>query len=661
MITLFHTSLLLSFGLFILPKKWMYGATLLLQTLFIFSTSIWAVQAMMSVEALIIPLGISTWSGEIILSIDKLSAFFILIIDFICLAGIIYAGGYLQPYIEKKRSVIISLHLFSFIWLNAAMVMVTAIQDGLGFLLAWELMSLTSFILVIFEGQIETTLKTGINYLLQMHFGFALIMFGFLIVNEATGEMSFGALNSYFAQHSNTIVFLTFFAGFGIKAGFMPLHTWLPKAHPAAPSHVSGVMSGVMIKMGIYGILRVTSFLQGDLKLIGTIVLVVGIVSGLVGVILAIAQHDLKRLLAYHSVENIGIIGIGIGISILGLATHDETLAVLGMAGALLHCLNHALFKSLLFFSAGNIFYATHTVNMDQLGGIVNQSRLTSIAFLVGAIAISGIPPFNGFISEFLIYSGVAHNFTHAGFGMSLAGLAAFVSLVLIGGLCIYCFTKAFGLTFLGSRRSFKLEPFRPVPWIMIAPLAMLVTAILSIGFFPAFFLTPITGALSAFGNLNHDPGIVSQTNGAFKAIGFVNVGLVACIALVYLVRVWQQRGVTVITGPTWGCGYSAGDFRHQYTPTSYADSLIGLAGPAVIFNREYRDMGEAEVFPGSRTFHTHADDRLEHSTVTKIIGLLVRYLPLAGRAQTGFIHHYLIYPVLFMVTIALLTYLNFI
>ena len=661
MITLFQTSILLSFALFVVPKKLKYGFTCLLQTVLILSTSTWAGEALFGNEMLYIPLGISTWSGEIILSIDKLSAFFILLVNFICLMGIIYAGGYLKPSIEKKRSVIISLHLFSFLWLNVAMVMVTAMQDGLGFLLAWELMSLTSFILVIFEGQIESTLKTGINYLLQMHFGFALIMFGFLIVNDATGEMSFRAVGTYFMGHSNTTVFLIFFAGFGIKAGFIPLHTWLPKAHPAAPSHVSGVMSGVMIKIGIYGILRITSFLQSDLKFIGSIVLIVGIVSGLIGVILAITQHDLKRLLAYHSVENIGIIGMGIGLSILGLASHDQTLAVLGMAGALLHCLNHALFKSLLFFATGNIYYATHTVNMDHLGGIVNQSRLTSIAFLVGAVAISGIPPFNGFISEFLIYDGIAINFTHAGFGMSLAGLTAFVSLVLIGGLCIYCFTKAFGLTFLGTRRSFKPEPLRTIPWIMIAPLLIIVLVILSIGFFPAYYLGPISGALTSFSNLNQSAALMEGTKETLGAIGFTNFVLVACIMVVTLLRYQQQQQIIHSTGPTWGCGYSAGDFRHQYTPTSYADSLITLAKPAVIFQKEYKAIEESEIFPPSRSFHTHAGDRLEQSTVTRIIGLLVKYLPLAGQVQTGHMHHYLIYPIVFMIAIALLTYLNFI
>jgi len=659
MITLFHSSLLLSFALFAVPKRMKYGMALLLQILLIISTGSWGLQELTSHDALIIPLGISTWSGEIIMTIDKLSAFFILILDFVCLAGMLYAGGYLKSSIQKKRHVIVSLHFFSLLWLNAAMVMVTTMKDGLSFLLAWELMSLTSFILVIYEGQKETTLRTGINYLLQMHFGFALIMFGFLMVKDATGEMSFEALGPYFANHSNIMVFLTFFAGFGIKAGFIPLHTWLPKAHPAAPSHVSGIMSGVMIKMGIYGILRVTSYLSADLEVIGGIVLGVGALSGLVGVILAIVQHDLKRLLAYHSVENIGIIGIGIGMSILGMAANDQALAVLGMAGALLHCINHALFKSLLFFAAGNVYHATGTVNMDELGGIVRYTRATSIAFLVGAIAISGIPPFNGFISEFLIYNGILTNFTHATFVMSLAGLAGLTSLVVIGGLCVYCFSKAFGLTFLGSRRSAHPAKYHPVSLVMMAPLVLIGLAITLIGFFPALVISPLVGALSTFGNLDSHASALLSMGSALRFVGITNLIFTGVFGVVFGLRMRQQAKILRESGPTWGCGYSAGDYRHQYTPTSYADSLVEIVRPVIVYEKDYNKIGETEIFPEKRAFRTHASDRVEKSVVTKLIDLLVHYLPMVGRAQTGMINHYLLYPLVFMVIIVLLTHFN--
>ncbi len=657
----FQASLLLSFGLFLVPKRFKFAMTLILQVMLVGSTGLWAFEAFLSGEIVRIPLGVATWSGEITMTIDKLSAFFILLVNLVTLAGMWYAGGYLKPAIARKRSVIISLHFFSLLWLNASMVLVTAMGDGLSFLLAWELMSLTSFILVIFDGQRESTLRTGINYLLQMHFGFALIMFGFLVVNQATGEMSFAAMGTYFANHPNATVYLIFFAGFGIKAGFIPLHTWLPKAHPAAPSHVSGIMSGVMIKMGIYGILRVTSYVTADLWLIGGIVLAVGIISGVVGVVLAIMQHDLKRLLAYHSVENIGIIGIGIGLSVLGMANHDQTLAVLAMAGALLHCVNHALFKSLLFFATGNIHHATGTVNMDELGGLAKGLRNTSIAFLIGAIAISGIPPFNGFISEFLMYRGIVGDFTQAPFEMSLAGLAALMALVLIGGLCVFCFTKAFGLTFLGTRRSPNPPPIHPVTSSMLMPLALLGSAIAFIGFLPVFILETLLGALSVFSNLEEEAPVILGASGSFRTIGITNFLLFATVSATSAWRGWQQSKLERTVGPTWGCGYSAGDYRHQYTPTSYADSLVEVVQPVIHYKKDYTPMPEGEVFPKPRSFHSHAEDRVEQSVVAWLIGRLVTYLPMAGRAQTGMIHHYLIYPVVFMILIMLLTHFNYI
>ncbi len=312
MIILFKAALTLSLGIFIIPKAWKYSLGVVLHLMVLISSGAWALQALM-VGTQTIELGVTTWSGPIQLIIDPLSAYFMLIINLICFCGVLYAGGYLKPYMPKKRSVFISLHLFSFLWLHGSMLMVTAMRDGIAFLLAWELMSLFSFVLVIFEAQKESTLKTGINYLLQMHLGFALIMISFLIAGNDTGQLGFEGVARYFTEHKNAPLFLLFFAGFGIKAGFIPLHSWLPRAHPAAPSHVSGVMSGVMIKMGIYGIFRVLSLLQNDLMLIGIVVLIVGIISGLLGVIMAIMQHDLKKLLAYHSIENIGLIGIGIG------------------------------------------------------------------------------------------------------------------------------------------------------------------------------------------------------------------------------------------------------------------------------------------------------------------------------------------------------------
>lgn len=658
MITLiFKLSLLLSFGIFFVSKKWKYVWVIALQLMLMGASTTWAMDVLLH-GPLSIALGVNTWSGPIQLSIDSLSAFYILIINFISLCGLVYAGGYLKPYLTKKRAIIISIHLFSFLWLHGSMLLVASLQDGIAFLLAWELMSLFSFILVIFEAQKESTLKTGINYLLQMHLSFALIMIGFLVTANATGDLSFGGIGKYFTEYQNVGLFLLFFAGFGIKAGFIPLHTWLPRAHPAAPSHVSAVMSGVMIKMGVYGILRITSLLQNQFMTIGIIVLTVAIITGILGVIMAIMQHDLKKLLAYHSIENIGIIGIGLGMSLLGKAIGDPYLMMLGMAGALLHILNHALFKSLLFFTAGNVFYAMHTVNMDKLGGIVKNMRLTSMAFLIGALAISGIPPFNGFISEFLIYSGVLNHLTNSTFTISLLGIAAVISLVMIGGLCIYCFTKAFGLSFLGSRRSTSTHVIEEVPYTMILPAALIIIPIVAIGIVPSFFGK---GVLIIAEQIMHSPStmVADKIILSLNSIGYVNIALVAIVLIVVGIKAWQQLHVTIQTGPTWGCGYSAGDFRHQYTPTSYADSLKQLVEPVVDHTTHYTSFTESEIFPPDKKFHTESKDLIEERTILSWVYGIVRLLPKAGIAQTGLINHYLIYPMLFLIIIGLLTLLN--
>ncbi len=657
MIILFKFALLLTFGMFAIPKKQKYLLALALQVMLIVPSTAWAFEVLNN-DTLIIELGVNTWSGPIQLTIDALSAYFMLIINLICLCGMIYASGYLKPYLPKKRSVFISLHLFSFVWLHGAMLLVVSMRDGIAFLLAWELMSLFSFILVIFEAQKESTLKTGINYLLQMHLSFALIMLGFLIAANQTGDLSFEGVGKFFSQNPNTPLFLVFLAGFGIKAGFIPFHSWLPRAHPAAPSHVSGVMSGIMIKMGIYGVFRITSMIQSELMTIGIIVLAIGIVSGLLGVVMAIMQHDLKKLLAYHSIENIGIIGIGIGMGILGKASGDHYLMIFGFAGALLHNLNHALFKSLLFFTAGNIYYTTHHVNMDKLGGLAKGMRYTSYAFLIGALAISGIPPFNGFISEYLIYSGVINHLSNSIFIISVLSIACILSLVIIGGLCIYCFTKAFGLSFLGTRRQESYVAPNEVPTIMLLPAVIQVAFILAIGLMPAFFGAGVIGIVQKLLNEPVSDFTASAVQ-SLTVVGHANMLLIGLIVIIMLLRAWQQSNVKVAAGPTWGCGYTAGDFRHQYTPTSYADSLRELANPVIDYKKVYTSFPEKEIFPQPKEFHTVSKDLIEEKTVLSWVHLIVNHLPKAGIAQSGLINDYLIYPMLFLILVGLLIALN--
>ncbi|MGE5293249.1 MAG: proton-conducting transporter membrane subunit, partial [Solirubrobacterales bacterium] len=393
------------------------------------------------------------WSmpgGSLILGLDGLSAFFCLPILVISPLAALYGCEYLAH--EKKS---LGSVLFFCNVLIASMLLLVAARNGLLFLIIWEIMALSSFFLVVFDDEHAHVRDAGWTYLIATHIGTAALLAFFALLGRYAGSLDFETMAAAkLAPAMATVLFALAVIGFGSKAGFIPMHVWLPEAHPAAPSHVSALMSGVMIKTGIYGVLRTVTLLGTPHGSWGWTLVVIGLTSGLIGVVLALAQNDIKRLLAYCSVENIGVITLGLGIGVLGLAWHQNGLVVLGFGGGILHVLNHAVFKSLLFFGAGSIVHATGTRDMNLLGGLLKSMRWTGVAFLVACAAISGLPPFNGFVSEFLIYV--------AGFSAVRSGatetivLASLVTggLALIGGLAAACFTKAFGVIFLGEPRS---------------------------------------------------------------------------------------------------------------------------------------------------------------------------------------------------------------
>ncbi len=307
-------------------------------------------------------------TGEIPVRIDALSGWFMLIINLVFITGTLYGLFYMKTYKAQKNN--LTLHFISLILNHAALLSICAIQNSFAFLIAWEIMAISAFLLIILEHEKIATLRAGINYLIQAHFSIVFLMIGFMWVAHKTGSYDFSAITTYSASlpgPASLMLFGCFFVAFAIKAGFVPFHTWLPYAHPAAPAHVSGMMSGVIIKIGIFGILRMLLVVKTDYYTVGFIILTVSVISGLYGVMLAILQHNLKKLLAYHSIENIGIIGIGIGIGCIGLGSDNQVLVTLGFAGALLHTLNHALFKSLLFYAAGNVYQAAHTLGYREI------------------------------------------------------------------------------------------------------------------------------------------------------------------------------------------------------------------------------------------------------------------------------------------------------
>ncbi len=538
--------------------------------------------------------------------VDWLSAVFILITSVAAVSVTLYARDYLKAYEEKKSPAQISLHYFSLVLMYVSMVCVVVFRGGFAFLFSWELMTIASFLLLLFEAEKREVRRAVINYLILMHIGFVFLLTGFLIGGEGT-LTGFDALGGYFAANNPVPLFLIFLCGFGMKAGIFPLHIWLPEAHPAAPSHISAFMSGIMIKMGVYGILRVLTYLWSDYYTIGLILLGVGIITALWGIVFAASQNDLKKLLAYSSIENIGIIFIGIGAGVIGWGEGDNLLALLGMGGALLHVVNHSFFKPLLFMGAGSVYLRTHTRSLEDLGGLGKKMPVTAGLFLIGSVAICGLPSFNGFISEFLIYLGLIKS---VGSGTLVVWtMLAMAALALIGGLAVLVFTKAFGIGFLGVPRTRKAERATEVSNLMLAAQAIPLAGILLVGFVPVFFTKGLVQVISDTFHIYAPQALSGQysllTNMSYLTIA-MSVFLLLCLAL------WWWRGqlqsrASVSQGPTWGCGFTAPDARMQYTGESYSEGSDCLGHqrqlPQKPPERNHRQIGN---FRRSPRFHRH-------------------------------------------------------
>lgn len=661
-ITVFVTVLALSFGVFAVPRSVKYFYTLILIAIVVVLSTAWGFRAFSDTSRMVqLQIGCEQCARNFILQIDRLSAFFILVVNLTVLTGFLYARGYLEPYYKLKDPLRFSIHYLAYLWLYFSMLLVVSIRDGLSFLIVWEIMALSSFLLVIFDAEDRNVMKTGINYLIQMHVGMLVLLIAFIIIFKETDWMSFDALGAYFSRKPNLPVFLLFFVGFGIKAGFIPLHTWLPQAHPAAPSHVSGVMSGVMIKMGIYGILRVILELQNDLWAIGIILLIVSLVSGMLGVMMAIMQHDLKKLLAYHSIENIGIIGIGLGLGVIGLASGNYVLSLLGFTGGILHVLNHSLFKSLLFFNAGSVYLSTHTRNIEKMGGLMKRMPYTALLFLVGSLAICGLPPFNGFISEYLIYLGMFKSLSFTNLYQSFLVLGSILGLAAIGGLAIFCFTKAFGIVFLGEPRSEMAAGSHEMGKNMLIPQLIPVFFIVIIGLASWSFVRPLLemviqdfrlpGMETALGPASYNLSRISIISGIF----------VVMVTGLLLYRKFHFRNKKIEYGPTWGCGYTAPTSKLQYTATSYADNYARLARPFLAVRRNMQPIREDEIFPAKRHFESHSFDIFKKYLIDTPVNFFLEILKKLAIMQTGQIQHYILYLFVYILLLFLLTYFNLI
>lgn len=587
-------------------------------------------------------------TGQFHVAYDSLSAFFLLAVFLVAGLSAIYGAGYLRSYLGKQR---VAPALVFFNLLVVAMVGVVVARDAILFLIAWEGMTIASFFLVVFESQRDEVRRAGFTYLVASHLGAAFLFILFMLLRRSSGSYDFSdiAAAGSLSPGLASTCFLLALVGFGTKAGFFPFHIWLPDAHPAAPSHVSAVMSGVMIKMGIYGLLRVLMLLGPPQIAWGACLLFIGGISGVVGLLNALGQRDLKATLAYSSIENIGIIGLGLGIGLIASSQGYLALACLGYGGSLLHVLHHGLMKGLLFHCAGSVLHGTGTRNIDALGGLSRRMPWTAFLFLLGSVAICGLPPLCGFVSEWLLYIGAFRGGASLPAKWGALTLASVPVLALIGGLAVACFTRTFGVLFLGEPRTAASQHGHEAGPAMRGAMLAGALACALLGLFPraAFALVdPVLSETLHLGRLPED--ILAATQGILFGVAlFLGIALGLALARAALLR---RRQVT--SAQTWGCGYANPTPAMQYTTGSFADPLLSpltLTGSAHV-----EQEGPSGYFPTHARYEEHHHDLAGQRFLIPAISWAVAWLSRLRVLQQGRIHLYLAY-ILFTVVALLL------
>ena len=585
--------------------------------------------------------------GAFAIRVDALSTVFLAPIFLLSLLGSIYGLEY-WSHADHPRSGP-SLRLF---WggLTAALALVVTAQNTLLFLAAWEVTALCNFLALTVEHRHDAEARrAGLIYIIATHAA-TLALFGmFGVLHAATGGFSWTPLADSAAKNgSTTALFLLAVLGFGTKAGIMPLHVWLPPAHANAPSHVSALMSGVVIKMGIYGLLRVTSLVAHPPIWWGGVVLGLGILSAILGVALALGQHDLKRLLAYHSVENIGIICMGLGLALLGRAEERPELVALGLAGSLFHVWNHGVFKSLLFLGAGAVIQRVGTREMDRLGGLARKMPYTALLFFVGAAAICGLPPLNGFASEFLVYIGLFRAAVEKSGRLWLAGGLGAPALALVGALAVACFAKAYGVVFLGLERTAAPSRAREAGPMMLAPMIVLAGLCFALGGAPAVVAPLLDAAVHEYGG--GAPSLLKMAPLNFLSVTALFLLVVVLVLGLYL-YLRTRRALPGSIG-TWDCGYAAGAARIQYTASSFADSLVRLF--AWVLRPLVREPKLTGPFPKPSKFHSETPDVVLDLALVPAIDTTGRAFSWLRWIQLGSIHAYLLYILLTLLVLML-------
>jgi hydrogenase-4 component B len=605
------------------------------------------------------------------LRLDPLAGFFLLVIGLLAFFVSVYSVGYVRSLLDRRS--VTSLVVFYCIFL-AGMYMVILSDDALIFLISWEVMAASSYFLVMFENERIENRRAAFLYMVVAHVGAIAILLSFgVLAGLATG---FGSFSGYtfdamraasFPGGWATVAFLLAFFGFAAKAGVVPLHVWLPEAHPVAPSNVSALMSGVMLKTALYGIIRV-SF---DLIRVfpwwwGAIVLIFGLVSAVMGVLYALMQHDLKRLLAYHSVENIGIILIGVGLAMIFTSFRMPLLAALALTAGIYHTLNHAMFKGLLFMGAGAVLHATHERNMEEMGGLIHLMPWTAALFLIGCVSISALPPFNGFVSEWLTFQAFLLSPSLPSPLLKLLIPMGAALLALTGALAAACFVKAFGVTFLGHWRGRHTPEVREAGWPMRLGMIMAAAACFCLGIFPTLVIAWIDSipqqligarigtSAGAFGWMWLTPVTYERASYSGPIVFF---GILAVVVAAYFLLHVKPGALHRV--PIWDCGFEKINERMQYNATSFSMPIRRIFG--FLFNvkeQVKRDPGTAhKAFPRRLLYSLRVRDRVWGWIYKPVIDLSFWTARKVGRLQQGRIQAYLIYS--FVTIIVLLVFLR--
>ncbi len=590
--------------------------------------------------------------GPCDLGLDYLSAWFLLPVLVVSSCCSIYATRYWAAEVNPKTWRRLT---FFFGLLTASLLILIIARNGILFLIAWEVMALSAFFVLTTEDHKPDVQDAGLLYLVATHTGTLALFALFSLLGVAASSYQFSAMSGIAPPAAvAAAIFCTALFGFGIKAGLMPLHVWLPSAHAAAPSHISAIMSGVMIKTGVYGLLRILSFFPHPPLWWGVTLLLAGIASAILGVVFALGQHDLKRLLAYHSIENIGIIFIGIGLAAIGQTSGQNLLTMLGMAGALLHTVNHALFKSLLFLGAGSVIHASHTREIDLMGGLAKPMPWTSALFLLGAVAICGLPPLNGFVSEYLIYLGIFNGVSgENGPAVPVMALAA-PALAMVGALAVACFVKACGITFLGTHRSEEAHKVHEAGWPMRLPMVALASLCVFIGIFPQWAAKLLQPAVSAWAQTpasSDNPLLQTAAPLGWITILAMVLLMAAVILLLTLARTYRKN--TRARSVTWGCGYLRPTPRIQYTSSSFAEMIVKLF--AGVLHPHLHRPEIAGTIPAKTRFSSHVPEAVLELAIIPLCAAVDQRFNRMRKLQHGQLPLYILY--IFVTLCLLLTW----